>query len=138
MKLELNEKRYAEVKYLLAECGVRYWEDAEVNGVEDESGSLIPCRKGETWSPVIELETGIIKDWPKGVVAEIHYKVCDDGRYSLLNDNMEEMYSLEGYVPSMMCPQDSGYGDYVIMSISGDGKIDGWSADLSYFTEDEE
>ena len=30
------------VKYLRAECGVRYWEDATVNGVEDTDGKLIP------------------------------------------------------------------------------------------------
>lgn len=34
------------VKYLRARCGVRYWEDGTVNGVQDDDGSRIPCRNG--------------------------------------------------------------------------------------------
>ena len=32
-----------------------------------------------------------------------------------------------------MCPEGEGYGDYVIMKIDGDGKIEKWVADLSEF-----
>ena len=54
------------VKYLRARCGVRYWEDATVNGETDEDGSRIPCRKGDDWCPLIELESGQIEGWPEG------------------------------------------------------------------------
>jgi hypothetical protein len=30
------------VKFLRAECGVRYWEDAKVNGMADGDGDMIP------------------------------------------------------------------------------------------------
>lgn len=30
---------------LKVEAGVRYWEDATVNGIEDVDGALIPCKK---------------------------------------------------------------------------------------------
>jgi len=32
-----------------------------------------------------------------------------------------------------MCPADNGYGDYVIMKIDDNGKIDKWRVDLSYW-----
>ena len=62
MKIELTVKKEFEVKTLLVEAGVRYWEDATVNGVEDENGDLIPCRfnGSDLWKPIIDIETGII------------------------------------------------------------------------------
>jgi hypothetical protein len=117
--------------YLQAKCGVRYWEDAAVNGVDDEDGTLIPLRRGDCWAPVIELATGKICDWPKGVTSDVHYKVCDDGRYVLLDEDMNILRDIEGYVPAMLGP--GGHGDYVIMSIGDDGAIANWRADLSYF-----
>lgn len=126
------------VKYLRAECDVRYWEDATVNGVEDEDGSLIPCREGSMWRPLIDLGTGVIQGWPEGTVAKIHYKVCDAGVYSLLDDSGETVIKIDGYVPAMMSPADSGYGDYVIMNVDATGQIDGWKVDLSPFEQDEE
>ena len=124
------------VKYLRAECGVRYWEDATVDGVTDEDGALIPCRIAETWCPKIDLDTGIIDGWPEGRVASVHYKVCDDGRYSLLDADGRDVLTIDGYVPRIMCPAENGYGDYVIMEIGPDGKISGWKIDLSEFQEE--
>lgn len=119
--------------YLQAECGVRYWEDARVNGVEDADGSLIPLRVQDTWRPLITLATGQIEGWPGGTTADIHYKVCDDGKYALLDADREALRTIEGYVPKMLSPGGRGYGDYVIMTVGPDGLIEGWSADLSYF-----
>ena len=125
----------SEPKYLKAECGVRYWEDATVNGVEDEDGSRIPFRSGDAWRPLIDLETGAIVDWPSGVTADIHYKVCDDGRYALLDADHHPLRDIDGYVPGMLSPGGSGYGDYVIMKVDGEGRIENWRADLSYFDD---
>lgn len=133
IKVKTAENR--EVKYLKAECGVRYWEDAEVNGVDDENGTLIPFRDGEAWCPVIELSTGRVCDWPEGTTADIHYKVCDDGMYFLLDADRNEVVSIDGYVPTIMCPEGNGYGDYVIMKIGPDGTINNWSILLDAFEE---
>jgi hypothetical protein len=133
MKILLGKLTEYEVTHLKAECGVRYWEDATVNGVEDEDGTLIPFRVGDTWCPKIDLSTGIIENWPEGVSASVHYKVCDDGRYELLDASGKVVRDIMGYVPSLMSPGDNGYGDYVIMKIDGSGKIDGWKADLTAF-----
>ena len=79
--IKIKKEIEQEVTFLKAECGVRYWEDAEVNGVDDEDGTLMPFRSGDEWRPIIELATGRIVDWPEGTTADVHYKVCDAGRY---------------------------------------------------------
>lgn len=121
--------------YLKAECGVRYWEDAEVNGVpEQEDAPTIPFAKGDMWSPLIEIDTGKIVDWPEGTTAAVHFKVCDAGRYALLDADRSEIVAIDGYVPSIMSPKANGYGDYVIMDIGADGSIAEWRVDLDAFT----
>jgi hypothetical protein len=134
--IEVVETRRAPVRYLRAECAVRYWEDAKVNGVEDTDGKLIPLRNGEDWDVTIDLATGKIEGWPQGTTADIHYKVCDAGRYSLLDADRNVVRSIDGYVPKIMAPgdEDHGFGDYVIMKVSEDGTIDKWKVDLAKFS----
>jgi hypothetical protein len=134
----LENKSNTELKWLSISAHVRYWEDATVNGEEDTEGTLIPCRDGEYWKPLINIETGIIVNWDKGTTASIHYKCCDDGLYRLLDENKNEIKSIEGYVPKIMCPKENGYGDYVIMDIDCEGKITNWKSDLSDFQDDDE
>ena len=121
------------VKYFQADAGVRYWEDAAVNGVEDEEGDLIPCREGDYWKPKIELESGQIVNWTKGTTADIHYKVCDDGKYSLLDELGNEIVKKECYVPDIICPVGKGFGDYIIMHVDENGFIANWNPDLTKF-----
>ncbi len=134
MQFALTSAVRVEVKLLRASCGVRYWEDATVDGVPDEAGDLIPCRVGDNWEPLIELETGIIQNWQRGKTASIHYKVCDDGRYALLDASMTCLKEIDAYVPSIMCPEGNGFGDYVIMNVDADGRIANWRPDLEIFT----
>lgn len=146
--LRKREGKSVPVKFIRARCGVRYWEDATVNGVEDADGSRIPCRKGTAadnnnlgggdWCPTIDLESGKIVGWPEGTTASIHYKVCDDGDYALLDAEQNVVAEIHGYVPSLMCPELEGFGDYVIMEIGADGAIAKWKADLSEFEKDDD
>lgn len=122
-----------EVKYLKANCGVRYWENATVNGVEDEHGDLIPCKEEDRWMPLIELETGQILNWNTGTEADIHYKVCDDGIYTLLDAEKKPITEIEYYVPNIMCPEGQGFGDYVIMKVNKYGVIQNWSPSFDEF-----
>lgn len=127
-----------EVTLLKAEMGVRYWEDGTVNGEpDDEDNPKMPLADKGVWRLLIDLTTGEILEWPQGVTASAHYKVCDDGVYSLIDRTGATVIKKDGYVPSMMSPKDRGYGDYVIMDIGADGKIADWRADLSYFDDDE-
>jgi hypothetical protein len=134
MKIKIVKEIEADVKYIQAECGVRYWEDATVNGTEDSYGDLIPLRDGDCWKPTIEIETGIILDWPKGAEASIHYKVCDDGVYRLLDEEKKTVVEIDGYVPDIMSPKENGYGDYVIMDVCTNGKIQNWKPSFDEFT----
>ncbi len=118
-----------EAKYLSVHAGVRYWEDATVDGVEDVDGTLIPCRDGGLWTPIIRLEDGHIENWPSGVCANIYYKVCDQGEYFLLNDELANVRRWKGYyVPDeFLCHgDDSGYGDYIILDVDSAGFIKNW------------
>ena len=132
-----TEKR-VEVKTLLVNAEVRYWEDADVDGKEDADGSLIPCRDGDNWCPIIDIETGVIKNWNPGTIANVHYKVCDAGIYKLADAGRVVVKEIEGYVPNMLCPEGDGYGDYIIMKIDAAGKIDKWKVDLSEFEVEKE
>tara|TARA_R110002051_G_C8603507_1_gene480805 strand:- start:427 stop:849 length:423 start_codon:yes stop_codon:yes gene_type:complete len=139
MKIELTVKKEFEVKTLLVEADVRYWEDATVNGVEDENGDLIPCKVGDTWKPIIDLETGLITNWEKGKEANIHYKVCDAGEYWLQDEKGEKIVKAKGYyVPDFLAIDDSGYGDYIIMKVDKEGKINNWRFDSEPFTNEDE
>src|SRR5438309_1823911 len=112
MKKTIKVKQEVDIKFLLVKAEVRYWEDATVNGVDDESGDLIPCREGSLWCPLIDIDTGVILNWKQGVTAEVHYKVCDAGSYYLQNESGGVVLALEQeYVPSMLSPKEEGYGD---------------------------
>ena len=87
MKFDITVIKTFDVKYLAVNAEVRYWEDASVNGVEDQDGTLIPCRHGDSWRPTIEIDTGKIINWPNGTTANIHYKVCAAGSYALLDEH---------------------------------------------------
>jgi len=140
MKVKIKKEVEVEIKTLHVRAGVRYWEDATVDGVEDVDGKLIPCRviDEDDWLPVIDIETGKIINWDLGKTADIHYKVCDDGDYYLLDENDEKVIHLEGYVPATLCPEESGYGDYIIMKVDAEGFINNWKFNLSDFTEEDE
>lgn len=115
-------------EYIEVSAGVRYWEDASVNGVDDDNGTLVPFRNGDSWCPVIRLSDGRVMDWPDGMTASIHYKVCDAGEYWLLDSDRQRVAKWGGYyVPDkFLCHGDNGYGDYIILKISASGVIDKW------------
>lgn len=137
IKLTITRREQVTVAYLRAWCGVRYWEDAKVNGVPDDNGDLIPFRVDDIWMPLIDLNTGEICGWPLGTTAKIHYKVCDDGWYELLDEDMNTVSKIDGYVPNIMCPGGDGYGDYVIMNVDGNGRIENWKVCLEAWEKTE-
>ena len=135
MKVKIKIEKEVDLKILIVKAGVRYWEDAEVNGEEDtENGENIPCKIGGLWYPRIEIETGKILNWKQGVKASTHYKVCDCLGYEIEDENGNVVLSAEdGYVPDTLCPIGSGYGDYIKMNIDENGQIANWKFDFSDF-----
>ena len=122
---------------LVVDARVRYWEDATINGIEDDNGTLIPFREVDSWKPSIDLHRGKVIGWPEGTTADIHYKVCDDGDYWLADaDGTKRMKWRGDYVPdSLLCVGDRGYGDYIIFTVMEDGSIAEWPFPVIDFEE---
>lgn len=120
---DIKKARFIEV-----DAGVRYWEDGFINGIADVDGK-IPFRKDDGWMPTIDLRTGRVLDWPEGVEARVYYKVCDAGLYWLLNNDKQRIAKAKGhYVPDELQITDSRKcGNYIIMTIFDNGRIDNWS-----------
>jgi len=135
----IKVRKEVEVKTLHVEAGVRYWRDANINGIYDTEGTLTPCKERDLWKPIIDVDSGQIINWEIGKTAAIHFKVCDAGSYYLKDTEGNTILSIEDdYVPGCLSPKDSGYGDYIIMDIDKDGFIQNWNPDLSEFGNDEE
>lgn len=134
MRFSKRKSEEVNAVILLAEMAPRYWEDASVNGVEEtDEDPQIPLRDGDLWTLRILIDEGRILDWPAGVTAQTHYKVCDAGAYKLLDAEGAVLAERDAYVPDLLAPGEEGFGDYVILSIGPDGKIAGWDPDLSWF-----
>jgi hypothetical protein len=136
MNTTIQRSEKIELIFLEVQAGVRYWEDADVNGVSDENGDLIPCRRRDYWEPKIDIRTGIIINWEKGKTADIHYKVCDDGSYYLYGHGGElYFYRLNDYVPACLSPAEPGYGDYIIMKVDENGQIENWKFNQNHLDD---
>ena len=134
MRFSKPTNEEVEAVLIVAEMEPRYWEDASVNEVEEtDEDPQIPLRDGDLWKLRILIDEGRILDWPEGVTAETHYKVCDAGLYKLLDAEGEVLAERDAYVPEFLAPEKEGFGDYVILTIGPDGKIVGWDPDLSWF-----
>jgi hypothetical protein len=105
MKTTIKIEQEVDVKFMIVQANVRYWEDGEVNGIEDTEGDLMPCRDGDNWSPTIEIETGRITNWKQGTKASIHYKVCDRCFFQLQDVNDRIVIEVNGYVPGCLSPK---------------------------------
>lgn len=136
MKVSATAQQEIDVKFAQCFIAPRYFEDAIVDGVDDdEQNPQIPEMYTidgiRYWCPIINIETGEIINWKQGVTAFVHYKSCDENyiRFSDDDDNTVQIYS--GYVPKLLDPTNDGYGDYVIMHIDENGFIEDFTCDLS-------
>lgn len=133
-------------KLLKVNAGVLYYEDGTVNGIDDISYDeqkqgvkpRIPCvqateaiDKADSWLWCIDIdaEDGIILNWEKGIEADVHYKVCDQCEIDYFVGGVK-VCDNDGnyYCPRFLCPEENGYGDYIIMHISADGQIENWNS----------
>ena len=115
------------------------WCDALVNGEEDIEGK-IPLRSGDEWCIDIDLDTGIIKNWPKGTTAETYYKLCDSGKYYILDSKGDVVKKIiYDYVPRVLRPNEWN-SDYIMLNICEDGSIvdfNGEDIKLVFIKDDE-
>lgn len=147
MQVKVKQEVVLDATTILVNANVRYWEDGTVNGVEDGDGTPnMPCavkgEKGYRWMPIIDIETGQIRNWREGTTAEIHYKVCDEFECRIFDEKGGVrclIKDYEGYVPKFMCPKDRGYGDYIIMDVNEYGYIQDWDKEeVLKFIENQE
>lgn len=158
MKITILKPVEFEAKFLKVRAGVRYPEDSEFIEVEndrkvnyisdDEENPKMPFMKVEYdkyghkkfyWTPTIDLENGVIINWPKGVKVHVFYKVCDDFECTVYDEYYNEVLHYEGYVPDFMAIEEEGYGDYIDMIIDENGCIQKWnitSSDIQQLMED--
>ena len=158
MKITILKPVEFEAKFLKVRAGVRYPEDSEFIEVEndrkvnyindDEENPKMPFMEVENdkyghkkfyWTPIIDLENGIIINWPKGVKVHAYYKVCDDFECTVYDEYDNEVLHYEGYVPDFMAIEEEGYGDYIDMIIDENGCIQDWnitSSDIQSLMED--
>ena len=93
-----------------------------------------PLRDGDMWNANIDIDTGVIADWPKGKSGDMFMKICDTGKYELFDVDGKSVALLDdGYVPNNLIPGE--YGDYVDFKIDESGTITNWtsSSDFSDF-----
>ena len=158
MKITILKPVEFEAKFLKVKAGVRYPEDSEFIEVnmdedgkpytnyisDDEENPKMPFMEVEYdkyghksfyWQPTIDPENGVIINWPKGVKAHVFYKVCDDFRCTISDENDNEVLQYKGYVPEFMAIEDEGYGDYIDMVVDGNGTIKGWWFDNQSMNE---
>lgn len=134
MEAEILVTKTVNVKKLHVNVIPRFIEDAYINGDRElEDDPKMPFISHDFlgdyhWDINIDIDKGLIENWPTGVKASIHYKVCDEGFYEIFDEKGEKLGYFNGYVPSIMCPKDQGYGDYIIMDIDEYGNIQDWNA----------
>lgn len=149
MKRKILVEQEIEISFAICQIFARYWEDSEVNGVEDDATNpKMPCvenvehfyyKKNQlAWCLIIDLDKGQIVNWPKGTTASIHYKSCDENVVELQDSNRNTIKEYDGYVPQFLCPKENGYGDYVIMDIDENGFIQNFNNNLDDIFNDDE
>ncbi|MBR5983387.1 MAG: hypothetical protein IK025_06675 [Bacteroidales bacterium] len=98
------------------------------------SENEIPCRQDdEHWVVTIDLTTHKIIEW-KQEYGDMYLftKVVDDGTYSLLDENKNELYRIDGYVPNNLLPEKDGFGDYLTLQVNEDGIIENWYDEINF------
>lgn len=128
MKVKIKIEKEVELKNLIVNAEPRYWEDSSIDGVSSsEIGEFFPCKNGDNWQPVIDIESGKILNWDFGKKAVIHFKTADQCAYSISDINGGIVLIKDwSYVPDILCPVGDGFGDYIIMDIDENGVIDKW------------
>ena len=121
MKVTILKPTEVDVKFV--EIHIPVYEDT----IERYIANKLPFLNGRIWTATIDIDTGVILNWPKGLVfRRIGDKVRDEGMYILRDRDFKEVARIhKDYVPNDLIPGD--YGDYVeLRDIDENGKIGNW------------
>ena len=127
IKRKVNIEEEVDIKYIKADFGVLFFEDAEVNGRQDSNENpSMPFIEGRRWQINVDIDRGCILNWPKNVLAHINYKVRDNGKYEIYDSNKMLILKKEGYVPEIFGQDYMNFGDYVSITVNDEGLISNW------------
>lgn len=135
MQATITVQKNVNIKTLLISAQFRHVGDTE----DDDVPTDFPLLTGSMWNAYIDVDTGVIRDWPEGDERSLFVKVCDQGNYSLLDDAGDTVLErFDNYVPNNLVPGE--YGDYIDLKIDGSGKITNWptSPSIDEFLENED
>lgn len=131
MKIKIKVEKQVDIKAVKVILPVLYG--------EEDMPLDFPLREEDSWSALIEVDTGKILDWPQGREGSFYMKVCDGGMYELFDSSFNSVAKIDNnYVPNELIPGE--YGDYVDFKINKEGFINNWpkNPDLSqFFPEDQ-
>ena len=124
MKVKILVPNDVDIKFVRVEVAVRY---------DDEQIPYdFPLRNGDMWKATIDIDDGRILDWQDGKSGRLYLKVVDEGSYYLIDDEGNEVLSIEEYyVPNKLLP--GKYGDYIDLNIDEKGFITNWYKNPSIF-----
>ena len=122
MKARVKVEKEVEIVAVRIEIAPRYIGDSG----DDDMPTSFPLLNDlkSLWQATVNIDTGQIESWPIGDARKMHVKVCDAGRYSLIDQSGVIISVLDGYVPNKLIPGE--YGDYVILDIDANGIITNW------------
>ena len=132
MKATVKTEKEVEIKTVLIDIAPRYIGDSDDDDMPTDFPLLNDVK--DAWIVRVDIDNGVIENWPEGDARKMHVKVCDAGTYRLLDvDGNEVAAIVNNYVPHGVVP--GSYGDYVELTIDETGKITNWpkSPDVSEF-----
>ena len=130
MKIIKNIKRTYNIKYVDCSFLIDELNKCQLNGISSTAQTIrnLPFlnfnRIGFEWSPRINLETGKVLCWPKGLKAIINFKlnfcVC-----TYLTDEYTTAFD-DTNIPNYLQLDLIDNGEHLSFTINGDGFIENW------------
>lgn len=123
MKAFVMVEKEVEIKEVIIDISPRYIGDSE----DDDMPTDFPLLNDNknNWVARVNIDTGVIANWPQGDARKMHVKVCDAGAYRLMDANGGQIAAIvNDYVPHGVVP--GSYGDYVELTIDEAGRITNW------------
>jgi len=136
MKANVVVKKEVDIKKVVVDFCPRYTDEEESSFYH--GNEKLPFFDGERFKIEFDPDTGVVIGWPEGRPVDIFEKICDEGTYTLLDENDEEIASIhQDYVP---CIVPNEYGDYIALKIDDTGKLSNFvkDADISDFFPSED
>ena len=103
------------------------WSECYVNDIEGSEKNRPPLSDKTSWQVEIDLNTGEIDGWKKGVEVDTSFTVGSDGEYWLTNVATKEIDKYSGVgVPKLLNMSGGSFSDQLIFEIDKNGKIKNW------------